>query len=597
MGKTKKNKLHFRSKLALLQFCLVLPVIALLLFALINGIRDSAVRQIEASRSYSLQSAAGSFDQIYARMLKLLEKPYADKSLFTILTTEYGPGDVMQKRADDILLPKLLRSNFLYFEPNVLSVTMVSEITGSVYYGRSLPTTSINVHNEDWYNLKNSVWYKSVTAVETPVVSPATENELYLNSGLTISISQRLKDVRHNRLIGAVRIDLSLWSLNESWRGFSGADGSIFAVLDQAGQLVYASSEELLAQYPLLSAPDVNAWEREYRLTSKTAPESGFQFLYLSPPDTVFFQPQLLFGLPLLIMLAGILYVLVFISWSTRHISHPIRLLKTAMLQGQEKDLTARCEPLPGEMGELSDAFNSLMERIGELIGEVTRNEQEKARLSYEVLQSKVNPHFLYNTLNAIRWKADMIGSKDISHSLESLSSLLRFSIKCTDDVIPFETELGQLENYIQIMRVRYGDNVEIGYDIDEDCLAYQCLKFLIQPAVENCYIHAFSSGLQENPSIQVSVICEETCIVVTVEDNGDGMTSEQIDKLFRTDTDRGKAMFVGIGIGNVRERIITQFGAGYGLEVTSERGRFTRVTAVIPKIKCEECSCENSAG
>ncbi len=95
------------------------------------------------------------------------------------------------------------------------------------------------------------------------------------------------------------------------------------------------------------------------------------------------------------------------------------------------------------------------MEHIEELIGEVMRTEQEKARLSYEVLQSKMNPHFLYNTLNAIKWRADLIGTRDISRSLQSLSSLLRFSIKCTDDVIPFETELEQLENYVQIMQIR----------------------------------------------------------------------------------------------------------------------------------------------
>ena len=589
MGDIKKKQLHFRSKLALLQFCLVLPVIALLVFGLISGLRDAAVQQIEASRRYSLQSAAGSFDQVYARILKLLEKPYTDTVLFHILTSRYGEDDVMQKREDTTQLPYLLRSNFLYYEPNVLSVTLVSEISDSVYYGRSLPTTAVNIHNEDWYNLRASTWYKEVTAVETPVITPAGENELFLNGGLTVTVSQRLKDVLQNQLIGAIRIDLSLWSLNDSWKALSGEDGSVFVVLDQTGQLVYASSDELLKICPPLSKPDVKAWENAYLLSAITAPQSGFQFIYLSPRSTFFFQPQLLFGLPLLIMLAGILYVLIFISWSTRHISRPVRILKTAMLQGQQKDLTARCGTLDGEMGELSDAFNSLMERIGELIGEVTENEQEKARLSYEVLQSKVNPHFLYNTLNAIRWRADMTGARDISRSLESLSSLLRFSIKCTDDVVLFETELNQLENYIQIMRVRYGDNVEICYDIDEACMDYQCLKFLIQPAVENCYIHAFSSGAQTAPCILVSIVCEDTRIVVTVEDNGDGMTPEQIGSLFLPDTSRARAMFVGIGIGNVHERIRTLFGSEYGLEVTSKLGRFTRVTATIPKLRQEE--------
>ncbi len=596
MGKGKK-RFHFRSQLVLLQFGLVLPVITLLSFVLISSLWDSAIRQIEASRLYSLQSAAGSFDQVYARVLKLLEKPYTEKTLYTILTTEYGKDNLMQKYTDENRLPLALRNNFLYYEPNILSVTIVSEYTGSVYHGRSFPTTSVNIHNEDWYDLRSSEWYRQVTSVEDPVISPTSENELYLNGGLTVSVSQRLKDVLRNRLIGAIRIDLSLWSFNDRWKELSGEDGTIFVVLDDTGQLVYSSSDELLVTSPLLTQPEVKVWEPKYTVNAMTAPRSGFQFLYLTPRNAVITQPRILIGLPLIILIVGIVYAGAFIGWSSRHISQPIQRLKTAMIQGQKKDLSARCMPLDGEMGELSDAFNSLMERIEELIGEVTRNEQEKARLSYEALQSKVSSHFLYNTLNAIRWKADIIGSKDISRTLDSLSSLLRFSIKCTVDIVPFETELLQLENYVQIMRVRYSDSVEISYDIDEECFDYQCLKFLIQPAVENCYIHAFNSGTQADPMIQVRVACEESRIVVTVEDNGDGMTVEQIDHLFRSNAGRGRAMFAGIGIGSVRERIRTLFGGAYDLTVDSKPGCFTRVTATIPKILREEAFHEDSVG
>ena len=457
-----KPKLHLRSKLALLQFCLVLPLIALTLFVLIKSIQDSTAKQIEVSRNYSLQNAAVSFDQIFNRVLKLLEKPYTDQSIYKIITTEYGQDDVMQKQIDKELLPRILRNSILYYEPNILSVNLVSELADSSYYSRSHPASVMNIHNSDWYNLTGSSWYQAAKAVEGPVISPANENELFLNSGITLAISQRLKKPWQDCLIGVIRIDLSIWSLYENWQTLSGEDGVIFTVLDQTGQVVYCSSDDLLETTPLLSKPITAEWETNYNITARTAPISGFQFIYLAHRNESIFQPQLLFGLPLLILLVGILYAVVFISWSSRHISRPIRLLKAAMLEGQQEYLTARCPQLNGEMGVLSDAFNSLMERIGLLINEVARNEQEKARLSYEVLQSKVSPHFLYNTLSAIRWKADMLGVKDISRSLDSLSSLLRFSIKCTTDIIPFETELKQLENYVQIMRIRYGDNLSL---------------------------------------------------------------------------------------------------------------------------------------
>jgi two-component system sensor histidine kinase YesM len=585
----RKSALTVRAKLMRAQLLLVLPLISLVLFGVLFFLYSSLTAELDNARNYSLQTAAGAFDRLYTRAVKILEIPYTVGTVYDVLAAESEDPDAQRSGTDFTAVSTALYKAVLYYEPNISAVTLVSELSGHVFYSRQPPASAVNTRNPDWYDLRRSAWYQEAVAVDEPVVGPAIENELYLGSGVTVPLSQRLKDVAQDRRLGAVRVDLNLSTLYREWEGLAQSEGDVFAVLDHAGQLVFASSPEFWAQHPLLSTPEVSAWEARYRLSGYQAPVSGFSFYLLSDESPAQFDARLLYGIPLLAALLCGVYAALFIHWSSRSISRPIQTLKVAMLHGQRKDLSVRCEPLAGEMGELSKAFNDLMDQVGELVGEVAAREQEKAKLAYEALQSKINPHFLYNTMNAIRWRADLLGAREVSHALEGLASLLRFATKSADELVPFAVELEQLENYIQIMRVRYGGDVDVSYDIDEACLEYRCLKFLFQPAVENCFIHAFGDSVQENKTILVKASCETACIRAVVEDNGRGMTGNegQIEELLREGASR--SAFAGIGLGSVRQRIRTLFGEGYDLRIESEPERYTRVTATIPKIRAEE--------
>lgn len=583
------KKGHLETKLALVQFFLVIPLITLTLFILIYWNQTYVVSKIDSANEYSMQTAGRAFDEVYTRALKMLEKPYIDKSIYNIIAHEYNPKEKHKQNEDEVIMPKLLLSNILYYEPSLTSVTIFSEITGKQYYKRVAPATAVNVRNPDWFNLQNSEWYKQVTSVDTPVITPVHSNEWFIGSGLTLSFSQRLYDVLMDRTIGAIRLDLNIGSMYPNWAKLADSPDDYFLVLDHTGSLVYANQEQFTSHTPLLSKLDLDALKSEYNISSFVAPNSKFSFLYMTHKGVIRKDILPLYTLPILIGVLCFAYVFIFIRWSSKYISKPVSTLKEAMMKGQQKDLTSRCEPLDGEMGDLSDAYNSLMERISELVKEVTQKEQEKSKLSYEVLQSKISPHFLYNTLNAIRWKSDLLGSKEISRSLSSLSSLLRFTIKCTDDMIPFETELEQLENYVQIMRIRYGDDIEINYDIDDVCYGYMCMRFLIQPAVENCYIHAFANCGKPDKIISVRILDMGSHFRIEVEDNGNGLTQNQLEQLLSGRENPAERLYFGIGIGNVRQRLRSLYGEGYDLTVQSKQKQFTRITADIPKIEGED--------
>lgn len=584
MRKRSKSQTSVRSRLMRVQMILVVPLIIVIILSTLYFLNSFFTAKLDNARFYSLQTAAGSFDDLYNRCRKLLQIPYTEEDILHVLSAEADPhrnpkGRSERKRSGVVfnaLYPKIL-----FYEPNISSVTLVSEGSGRVLYSRQYPTRSINGHNADWEDLRQSAWYRNTVTVDEPVVGQAIENELYTGSGITLSLSQRLIDPSLGQRIGVIRIDLNLTTLYEDWKNMLEKEGDIFAVSDHTGQLVFSNSPDFLQEYPLLSPAAPSLWRQNYHLNQYAAADSGFTFYYLGDPTALSFHTWLIYGIPLLAALLCGAYAGLLIHWSSKSISHPIQKLKTAMLQGQRKDISVRCEPLEGELGELGEAFNDLMDQVGELVREVAAREQERAKLDYEALQSKIAPHFLYNTINAIRWRADILGAREVANALEGLASLLRFTIKSTDDLVPFSVELEQLENYIQIMRVRYGNEIDISFDIDERCFGYLCLKFLFQPAVENCFTHAFASDGHKDKTILITAAWEPACIRVSVEDNGDGMTARQIEEIGKAG--KNKTVFTGIGLGSIRQRIKTLFGDGFDMKIESEPGRFTKVTACIP--------------
>ncbi len=573
------------SKFILVQLCLVLPVILLALAVLLFWISKSEADRLSRSQEYLLQTAGSMLDEQYTTTIKLLQKPYTEQKLYEIITTQYGPEQTMQKFQDEDTVSALLYTSIMFYQPNITSITLVSQVADSIYSKHVYPATMQNFNNPAWQNQQESAWYQTALAANDPVVITENPNSLYRGGGLTLSFAQSLRNMGSGQPIGAIRLDVSLSNFSQDWAALVAAPGDALLVLDDQRRLVYSSNSALEEGLGLLAEVAPNQEFSGYYSQSHLAPKSGFTFLYLTNRQATLQKNGVLYLWVVLVALFSVAISTLLVFVAARRLSRPIHTLREAMSKGQQKDLTVRCAPLDGEMGLLSDSFNSLMDTINNLIEESREAERDKSRLAYEVLQSKVNPHFLYNTLNAVRWRADLLGATEVSHSLESLVALLRFSIKCTDDLIPFSVELEQLEHYVQIMRVRYGDSIEIDYDIDEECLMYQCLRFLIQPAVENCYLHAFHSGKPGEKLITVRVQCQAENMRVTIEDNGDGMDEEQMAALVKRRIEGDQKLFMGIGISNVRQRLRAVFGPEYDLEVQSVAGCYTRITAVFPKI------------
>ncbi|MCL2286522.1 MAG: sensor histidine kinase [Firmicutes bacterium] len=204
-------------------------------------------------------------------------------------------------------------------------------------------------------------------------------------------------------------------------------------------------------------------------------------------------------------------------------------------------------------------------------------SEKEKRDAELKVLQAQITPHFLFNTLNSIRWAAINNHTKKAADMTLALSSLLRMTIINVDEFIAIETEVTNLQNYVAIFRMRQAIDFTFEVDMPEELMSYKIPKLLFQPIVENSLIHGFE-GMTQGCKISIVGKKMEDGVYISIADNGVGMTDEQKDEKSRV------PKFSGIGIGNVNQRIKLNFGEEYGLKIESVQGKGTVVRLHLPK-------------
>ncbi len=259
----------------------------------------------------------------------------------------------------------------------------------------------------------------------------------------------------------------------------------------------------------------------------------------------------------------------------------PLRRLQKDIRQVEKGDFNIRTKiDSIDEIGDLSKSFNRMVAEIEALIQEMSMNEKKKKQIEMQSLQYQINPHFLYNTLNAVQWIAKLHKVPDISEMLTNLIKLLRTSLDSDNHLHTLEEELEVLNFYLKIQKHRYPDSFSIEYLLENRFLSVYVPRFTLQPLVENIFFHAFTDG---KGTIQIEAFQEEEMIKIAVKDNGRGMSTKTLKHLLTKNEVNKKKTSSGIGILNVDDKIKLYFGSQYGLEIVSEEGIGTIVYIRLP--------------
>jgi len=447
--------------------------------------------------------------------------------------------------------------------------------------------------------IRSSDWFQAILDSNDHFVWIVHEKGfISRNSGRLITVARVQRSADGGSPVGVAMSTIAANDLVYLFRGLDGevmltgpdgrllaanrpdAAGTNFADSEDFQQIVNSSAGQLI---------DDSGGEKTI-VNYTTISMTGWKLIQRIPYDSVF---QDIFRLRKIniFVAAGIflLFLLISVTISvgvTRH----LKLLRRKMKQVEY----GRFHPIVtirgnDEVADLIRAYNTMIERIKELIEHVKTEQKHRENMRFKALQAQINPHFLLNTLNNIKWMAYMRQDREVGDMLSHLGVIMESSVGKGEDIIPLGEEIRYIQSYVALQKIKYDERIEVHYDLPDEVLQARVIKFTLQPLVENSIYHGLDKKKGKG-SIRISARVEDGELFITVEDNGVGIPPQTLDKL-RDALEQRIDLTIGdkLGLANVHERIRMQFGDRYGIRLESRELAGTTVTVRMPFIPSEE--------
>lgn len=373
-------------------------------------------------------------------------------------------------------------------------------------------------------------------------------------------------------------------------------------VLDQNDRVLSHSSPERIGQvFPYLkqavTQQDTNIVQiagANYLISERDIQINGWKLVSLTPYKSAVAKINDIFESVFFFQLISFVVFFLLLLLALQAFTVPLVRLDKVALKVQKGDLTVR-SAIRGqdEVGRLGKSFDQMLDRIGEMIVEITDSQTRSRKAELDMLQAQINPHFLFNVLNSIRMKVLVQGDRESADMISSLSKLLRMTIQ-DKGLIPLHDEVEIVIDYVKLMNMRHKQKVSLTTDIAVEVILVQVPRFFLQPIIENALIHGLS---QREGIIELYARQDGDFILLQIQDNGQGMDTKTLEALRSRMIGlpepvvpvKGKQGFSGIGLPNVYERLRMTFGDHFRMDVESSPGQGTCVTIYLPQSKEED--------
>lgn len=281
----------------------------------------------------------------------------------------------------------------------------------------------------------------------------------------------------------------------------------------------------------------------------------------------------------------SLLLSLIVSSLVMRYIRGPVQYLMKKMREIREGNLNVKIvNRRTDEFGELAKSFEDMLARIRDLIGGLNASEEMKRRLEIQVLQSQINPHFLYNTLGAICNVVNLERYEEVDPIASALISILEYGIADSSHKVTLQQEVDNVNHYMYIQNIRYECRFQVAWNIPEELLDIRVPRMILQPIVENSLFHGYCGG-QIQGEIAISAFRGEKGTTIEISDSGVGMETETASRILeRGLTDESRPDRGRIGLYNIHKRIQLNYGDEYGVVVSSKPGSGTKVRLLFPE-------------
>ena len=454
--------------------------------------------------------------------------------------------------------------------------------------GKKSVNSDLDLNTQEWYT-------QALDSPEGPMLT--SSHVQHIISGerpWVITLSRGIRDREGSgEKEGVFFIDLNYSAISELCdQSTVGTKGYAF-ILDARGNIVYHPQQQQL--YNELQTENISLIMDTEDDTVLTGTGSNGKLYSISRSDKTGWtvvdctnvrellsksrQAQSIYVLTAVIL---VIVALLFSRFMARSITLPIQKLRDSMKKVQEGDFSVSDVVVDSdnEIGSLTKSFDVMTHRIQELMEQNVHEQEEKRKSELKALQSQINPHFLYNTLDSIIWMAEGKKYEEVVLMTASLARLLRQSISNEDEVVPIANEVEYAKGYLTIQKMRYKDKLEFQIDVDPSILHIPLIKLVLQPIIENAIYH----GLKYKESKGLLIIkgfMKDGNAVLQVIDDGVGMSEETLAHIY----DRHKVNYHsnGVGVYNVQKRLKLYYGEDYGITYESAEGKGTTATITIP--------------
>ncbi len=323
----------------------------------------------------------------------------------------------------------------------------------------------------------------------------------------------------------------------------------------------------------------------------KTVGYTGWKIIGVSP-EHGFTLNEVKTRLFLVFVVAFFLFLLAVINaYISSKITAPIQELEKSVNALEEGELDTQVYTGGSyEIQHLGRSIGGMARRIQALMNDIVAEHESKRKSEFDTLQSQINPHFLYNTLDIIVWMIENEQKQEAVKVVTALARFFRISLSKGRSIIPVRDELEHVRNYLTIQQKRFKNKFIYQIEAQEEVLSLASLKLMLQPLVENAIYHGMEF-MDGDGEITVKVERNEDRLCFTIADNGLGMTKEQVEGLLTGETRSASKKGSGIGVKNVNERMRLYFGEDYGLEIFSEPDEGTAIQICLPAVPYEELS------
>lgn len=571
------HSLKFQLSMIVL-FMIIIPV-GLIGTLLANTVQDIFIEKYSDVTLQSVKETSDKINYILEDVTDYTTSMLASRSFLSLASSS---------KTTDKAMDEALRG-YLASRSDIDGISLINQLgTFSIGTNKTTPLISIQQMTKD-RNDSEPIWL------------PTMQQNIKILSGIStryyFSLVRNIIDFNTLENYGTLVVDVEEVLLRQAYENLSSTGGDVFIatsdgqVISHHDPLKIGTTLETAA-YAETLFDGLNLWRNPYGQLNYAIDNEDY-FAFYSKIETndwlivKTISKDALYGeidrIQAIFLLGGLIYsvlmIILLLGMSVQYTDPMIGIIKD-LKRVEKGDLSARTDVhTNNELRQLGEGVNNMIAEMEALIDRLVQEERQKREVELEALHAQINPHFLYNTLNTIKWMAKIQGADTVASAIVSLVKLLRVSINISTDFISLGEEIEYIRNYVVIQKLRFNESFEIVVDVPDDLYTLQIPKLILQPIIENSLIHGMDET--ESLTIRVTAQVEHDQLILQVSDNGAGMSDQKVSQIMAVLTSVNALSKAGLN--NVSQRIKLYCGDAFGLELLTKEGEGTTVVVRLP--------------